>query len=128
MIRFISTAVHGVMDYVMGLLLIVAPWLMNWSDGPETWVPVILGACVILYSLMTRYECGVIGLLPMSTHLTLDVMGGILLAASPWLFGFAEQVWLPHLVLGILEIGAGLMTQTVPKRGPGITESRPAGI
>jgi len=127
MLRFIPTAVHGVMDYAMGLLLVVGPWLLNWNQGPETWVPMILGASVILYSLVTNYECGVIGLLPMPTHLALDIMGGMILAASPWLFGFADRIWIPHLVLGLMEIGAGLMTQSVPTRGPGITGSRPAG-
>lgn len=48
----------------------------------------------------------------MSTHLTLDLLSGLLLAASPWLFGFSEFVYVPHLVLGVLEIGAALMTKT----------------
>jgi hypothetical protein len=52
--------------------------------------------------------------IPMSTHLILDMLSGTVLAASPWLFGFADEVWVPHVVLGILEVGAGLMTQTVP--------------
>jgi hypothetical protein len=41
-------------------------------------------------------------------------MSGILLAASPWIFGFADTVYLPHLILGIAEIGAALMTQKNP--------------
>lgn len=113
--RFIPTRVHGFLDYGMGLLLIVAPWLLGFADGgPETWVPVILGIGVIGYSLLTDYELGVARVIPMSTHLMLDIAGGIVLAASPWVFGFADEVWAPHLVLGILEIGAGLMTRTVP--------------
>ncbi len=39
--------------------------------------------------------------------------GGALLALSPWLFGFADDVWLPHLIFGILEIGASLLTHQV---------------
>ena len=39
---------------------------------------------------------------------------GVLLAASPWLFGFADRVYWPHLILGLAEIGAGLMTRTTP--------------
>ena len=125
--RFIPTAVHGVMDYVMGAVLIAAPWLLKWNQGPESWVPMILGMGVILYSLMTNYECGVVGLIPMPIHLGLDALGGIILAMSPWLFGFADRIWVPHLVLGLAEVGAALMTQLIPTRGPSMTSHRSTG-
>lgn len=113
--RFIPTRVHGFMDYGMGILLIAAPWLFGFAaGGAETWVPVILGAGAILYSLFTDYELGLVRSLSMPAHLGLDAMSGLLLAVSPWLFGFADLVYLPHLILGILEIGAALFTETTP--------------
>jgi hypothetical protein len=113
--RFLSTKVHGVMDYLMGVILIAAPWLLDFArGGAETWVPVILGAGTIIYSLMTDYEFGLSRNISMGTHLTLDLWGGVLLAASPWIFGFSEYVYLPHLILGILEIGASLTTERTP--------------
>ena len=118
--RFIPTKVHGYLDYIMGLLLIAAPWLFDFANGgAETWVPVILGAGAIIYSLMTDYELGVSRAISMRTHLTLDLLSGILLAVSPWLFGFADEVYGPHLILGILEIGAALFTRRDPAYGPG---------
>lgn len=111
--KIISTKVHGVLDYLMGIVLIAAPWILKFNrDGAETWVPVILGAGVILYSLFTKYELSLSKQIPMRTHLTLDIVSGILLALSPWIFGFSEYVFLPHLILGVLEIGAGLMTES----------------
>jgi len=74
--------------------------------------------------LLTNYELGVTKGISMRTHLTLDLMSGILLAASPWIFGFSEYVYLPHLVLGILEIGASLVTSTQPQHGPDHQNSR----
>lgn len=113
--KIISTRVHGVLDYLVGALLIAAPWLFDFNrGGAETWVPVVLGAGVILYSLFTNYEYSVSKSIPMKIHLTLDVISGIFLAASPWIFGFNEFVYLPHLIFGILEIGAGAMTDTNP--------------
>jgi len=115
--RFIPTRIHGMLDYGMGLLLITSPWLFGFDDGgPRMWLPIVLGAGAIIYSLITDYELGVARIIPMPVHLMLDLGSGLLLAASPWLFGFADDVWLPHLVLGILEIGASLMTQTAPRR------------
>ncbi len=60
---------------------------------------------------MTDYEGGGKKAIFMSGHLTMDVILGIFLAASPWLFNFDEYVYLPHLIVGILEIGAGLFTE-----------------
>ena len=59
---------------------------------------------VVLYSPFTNYECGLVPRLPVQTHLALDVVVGGFLAASPWLFGFADRVWAPHLLLGLFSI------------------------
>src|SRR5690606_3176170 len=92
-----------------------APWLFGfYAGGAETWVPVILGLGTIVYSLLTNYELSIRHMISMRTHLTLDVPSGILLAASPWLFGFASYVWEPHLIVGIIEIGVAAMTQKEP--------------
>ena len=113
--RFIPTTAHGVLDYLMGLVLIAAPWLLGFYDsGAAAWVPIVLGASAILYSLLTKYELGVFPVIPMKGHLGLDFGSGLLLAASPWLFGFRNEVYLPHLILGVAEVGAALFTKTVP--------------
>jgi hypothetical protein len=113
--RFISTKVHGVLDYLVGILLIASPWLFDFArGGAETWVPVILGAAAVVYSLMTDYELGLWRRIPMSSHLALDLWSGIILAASPWLFNFHEFVYMPHLALGIFEVVASLMTVRSP--------------
>lgn len=111
--KFIDTKTHGFLDYIVGLFLIAAPWVFNLDpSAPEGMIFIIMGAAVIVYSIITNYELGLIKALSIKTHLTLDVLSGIVLAASPWLFGFADRVYLPHLILGILEIGAGMMTKT----------------
>jgi type IV secretory pathway VirB6-like protein len=117
----INTKTHGYMDYIMGVLLIAAPWIFNFArNGAETWVPVVLGIATIIYSLLTDYELGVSHVIPMRTHLILDIASGVLLAVSPWLFNFDEYIWQPHLILGILEVGAALLTKSVPgeRRAP----------
>ena len=103
------------LDYLMGVLLIAAPWLLDFDrGGAETWVPVALGVLLLLQSLMTDYELGAAKVISMPMHLTIDLISGLLLAASPWIFGFDDYVYLPHLILGIAEVGASLMTRKVP--------------
>ena len=113
--RFISTKMHAVMDYVMGILLIVVPLFWLGTQGvPEAaiWTPVVVGALMLLQSLITDYELSLANIIPMSGHLTMDALAGIVLAASPWLFGFADTIWWPHVLLGLGEIGAAMTTQT----------------
>jgi hypothetical protein len=113
--KIISTKTHGVLDYMMGILLIASPWIFGFATGgAEQWVPIILGAGALVYSMMTDYELGIFRTISMKAHLNIDLMSGILLAASPWIFGFSDRVTTPHLVLGLLEIGAALMTKTSP--------------
>ncbi|WP_152049886.1 SPW repeat domain-containing protein [Tautonia marina] len=112
--RFLSTRSHGVLDYLVGASLILMPWLLGFTvGGAETWVPVLVGAIVIIYSLMTDYEAGCVGTLTMPTHMAFDAAAGVFLAASPWLFGFAGIVWLPHVVVGLLSIVVATSTRVV---------------
>ncbi|HEX6041193.1 SPW repeat protein [Longimicrobium sp.] len=111
----LPTRIHGMLDYLMGALLIASPWLLGFADNEAArWVPVVLGAGVLLYSLFTDYELGAVRKLQMPAHLLLDAVGGILLAASPWILGFDERVWMPHVVLGAVEVVTAAITNTVP--------------
>ena len=111
----IPTRVHGVLDYLMGAVLIASPWLLGFATGgPEQWVPVAAGAAALLYSLVTDYELGILKWLAMPVHLLLDGIAGVALVASPWLLGFDEKVWIPHVTFGALEILAALFTNTIP--------------
>ena len=110
-----NTKTHGILDYLVGVLLIAAPWIFDFrANETATWTATFLGALTIAYSLFTDYELGLTRAIPMSTHLALDYASGIFLAASPWLLGFAEFVYLPHLVVGILEICAAAVTRRQP--------------
>jgi hypothetical protein len=116
--RFIPTNVHGVGDYVIGLLLVAAPWLFGfYAGGAESFVPIVLGIGVIGYSLFTDYEAAAIRTIPMRTHLGLDTAAGLLLAVSPWLFGFAHIIVWPHALVGIIVILAAATTETEPASG-----------
>lgn len=111
----LPTRIHGMLDYLLGALLIASPWLFGFADNEGArWVPVVLGAGVLLYSAFTDYELGVVKKLQMPAHLLLDALGGVLLAVSPWMLGFDERVWMPHVVLGAVELVTAAITNTVP--------------
>ena len=90
--RFIPTKLHAPLDYIVGATLIAAPWIFQFSDdGAPTAISVVLGIGLIAYSLFTNYELGVWKVAPMAVHNLFDIAAGALLAASPWIFGFADD-------------------------------------
>ena len=113
--KFIGTKTHGYLDYLTGILLLALPSLAGWDlRSSASVVPMVLGAFTIVYSLMTNYELGIAKLISVKTHLAIDFLSGVFLAASPWLFGFADAVWEPHVVVGIIEIITSLVTRVHP--------------
>jgi hypothetical protein len=125
--RFIPTATHAVIDYLWAAALIVAPWALGFgSSWGDAMVPVGAGAFVIFYSAFTAYEGGLWGVLTMRGHLWVDVGTGLFLAVSPWLFGFARTVWVPHVAFGAFAVAAGLLTRTVPRSAARPPEPFPA--
>lgn len=118
--KMIPTFVHGILDYIVGLVLIVAPNLFGFADlgGPAVAIPRVIGILALVQSLLTNYELGVLKILPMRFHLGMDYLLMLVLAASPWLFGFYHQpnnVWLPHVVVGIAGFLLTLLTESVPR-------------
>jgi hypothetical protein len=118
--KIIPTFVHGIADYIGGIALLAAPNLFGFAEvgGAAVWIPRIIGLIVLLQSICTRYEVGLVKVLPMKVHLMNDYIASLFLAASPWLFGFADQpsnVWMPHVVVGVMVFLLTLMTQSEPR-------------
>lgn len=110
--RLIPTRAHGVIDYLWGAALLG----LSWRFGPQGWILAVFGAGAILYSLFTDYELGVFPMLSMRTHLMIDILGGLLLAASPWIFGLEGSLRVLPLLFGVFSVMAGLTTRTDPRR------------
>ena len=125
--RFIPTKFHAPLDYIVGVALIAAPWIFQFSDvTAATVVSIVLGIGLIAYSLFTDYELGVWKVAPMAVHNLFDIAAGAFLAASPWIFGFADDsanVWVPHVVVGLAAIFLGLTT--VQRGGYSYRKTRP---
>jgi hypothetical protein len=124
--RFIPTRFHAPLDYIVGAALIAAPWIFQFSEHTApTVISIVLGIGLIGYSLFTDYELGVWRVAPMAVHNLIDVAAGLLLAASPWIFGFVDEtanVWAPFVVVGLAAVFLGLTT----KQAGGYSYRRPS--
>lgn len=118
-LRFVPTGVHAYFDYVGGIGLLALPFVFGFFSmgGIVVILPMVLGAGLIIYSLLTNYELGIPGVkfIPMVAHLIFDFVASALLALSPFIFGFSNRplnVWVPDVVLGIVVILLVLVSQT----------------
>jgi hypothetical protein len=116
-IKFIPAYGHGIFDYVGGILLLLAPNLFGFSEygGAAVTVPRVLGVAILGMQALSMNRVGLLKVISMSLHLMIDYVAGIGLAASPWLFGFADaptNVWLPHVVVGLTILVVALLTRT----------------
>ena len=114
--KVISVKLHTIIGLIVGSALVVAPWLFGFANigGAAVMIPIYVGIFIILSELTTTSPISLVHLVPMRIHVILDVITGLFLLASPWLFGFVDQpvnAWLPHVVVGLMIVGYALMTR-----------------
>lgn len=115
--KILSTRTHTIIGIVVGLALLVAPWLFAFAELSEAATTVALGVglFVLLSELTTTSPLSLVKLVPMGVHVMLDILTGLFLLASPWLFAFADKplnAWLPHVLVGLLIVGYAVITNT----------------
>jgi hypothetical protein len=119
--KFLSTRTHTIIGLIVGAALIVAPWLFGFADngGAAVMVPIYVGIFILLSELTTTSPLSIVKLVPMRAHIMMDVLTGLFLLASPWLFGFNDleaNAWVPHVVVGVMIVGYALVTRTTDEK------------
>jgi len=112
----ISLKTHGILDYVGGLLITFSPWLFGFAKlgGAPLFVPLCIGSMQLVMAIFSNHPLGLFKVFPMQLHLVIDMIAGVLLIAAPWFYGFYHFVFLPHLLLGMVSLFAGLFTKHSP--------------
>jgi hypothetical protein len=119
--RFISTKAHTIIGLVVGVVLLFAPAIFSFNDNSAASMTArLVGVFIILSEFITTSPFSLLKLVPMRIHLVIDVLTGLFLAVSPWLFNFMDSdhnnQWVPHLIVGILVMGYALVTTTSDDR------------
>ena len=112
-----STATHGVIDYVTAGALFALPSLLGFSPRLSTAVRMI-GMKKLAIAALTQHELGIYKLIPMKTHLMLDVMTGAALCALPFMLEDEEDPKAASAALvtmGLMEIAYAPLTETRPR-------------
>ena len=110
--KLIPTKVHGFIDYMTAGLLVTLPRALGWSEGVTRLLDAS-AATTVVYSLLTRYELGVVKALPMKAHLGIDaVQGGALIGAAAFLEDEDPEVRATLAALGVFELGVTVLSRT----------------
>ncbi|WP_295767196.1 hypothetical protein [uncultured Mucilaginibacter sp.] len=113
---FVPINFHAVLDYIGGILITASPWIFGFYrfGGAALFLPLLLGSMQLLMTVFTNHQGGLIKVFPLQLHLFLDMVVGFILIVSPFLYKFYVDVYLPHLLLGLLSFGAALFTRRSP--------------
>lgn len=120
---FISSKLHAILDYILALSLVLAPWLIDSSDSlaaPLTLVAV--GMTILIMSLLTNYELSAVRIIPLSTHIIVDFVIGLFLLMSPWILGFDNVQHMTHMIVGLIIIAVSAFTVRLPKSKRAVTQ------
>jgi hypothetical protein len=111
----IPRQMHAVLDYGYAALFSAAPEIVGFTDE-EIAAPLsrVVSGGVLLTSLFTRYELGLIKVLPFKAHLATDVAVGLMTLAAPFALGFSENKKARNFFVGLgaFSVMAGLLTET----------------
>lgn len=115
-LRFITPNQHGILDFLVGTALIVAPSVLGLgaSNPLAFWLSVVTGVAVFALSLMTDYRFGLARIIPFWGHLTVDGIVGAAFVVAPGVIGFsgldAWYYWVNGLAV-LIVVALGLTQQ-----------------
>ena len=107
---------HAMVEPIIGLLFILAPFIFSFDDSAAKTLSIVLGVVILLSGMSTRWRVSLVKLIPLRVHFMTDVLIGIVCIAAPFVLGFSDETeaLVFFLVLGVGELGAAFMTAWEP--------------
>src|SRR5881397_1460643 len=87
LVRLLPAWFHAIADYAVGAALIIVAVAVGGSAG-AVGTGIVVGATVLVVSMLTRYPLGVLKVLPFTVHSAGDYLAAALLLAAPWVLHF----------------------------------------
>lgn len=82
---------HGLLEYVVGGVLIAAPWLFGFEGGNVTAVCIVGGVALVALAALTQGAPGLVDSVKISTHAAIDYVLAAGFIAAPFVFGFSDD-------------------------------------
>jgi len=85
----VPLAMHVLIEYGVGILTILSPFLFSFDDGAAKVLAVLIGAGILVLAVVSDAPTGLARTLPAASHVVIDYVLGLLLIVLPFVFGFA---------------------------------------
>ena len=112
LVRFLPAWFHAIADYAVGLGLIIIAVSVGGS-GKAVAAGVVVGATVLVVSMLTRYPLGVAKVLPFTVHSAGDYLAAALLLIAPFALNFHSTdtgLTAVYVVAGLAVLAVSLVT------------------
>jgi hypothetical protein len=86
--RSIGAFFHGVIDYLMVIILVIGPGVAGFRTGRQAIFCYILAAVLFVLTLLTRFPLGAMKIIGFPLHGAIEVLIALLLIFLPWLANF----------------------------------------
>jgi hypothetical protein len=86
-VRLLPAWFHAIADYAVGAALVIVAAAVG-GPGKAVGASVVVGAVVLVVSMLTRYPLGVVKVLPFKVHSAGDYLAAVLLLVAPFALGF----------------------------------------
>lgn len=113
----ITTRAHALMDYMIGTILVLSPFLITFPDNPMKQIAFIFGAVILGYSAMTDYVLGIIRMIPFPIHRGIDLFAGGGLIFAPIHFAVHGAPAVLFVVLGAFLLSMAFLTRSLHSPG-----------
>jgi hypothetical protein len=117
---FVPLDVHAAIEPIAAIVLIAAPWIFRFSDvNSAKVVAIVVGVIMLLSGAMTRWRFAIVRVIPLRIHLMTDLLLGVVLIVSPFVFGFSGNGAPTRftIIAGLLESMTALATRWAPVGG-----------
>jgi hypothetical protein len=114
----VSLSLHVLIEYGIGVLTIVSPFLFSFDATAAEILAVLIGLGILVLAVMTDAPTGIARSLPVASHVVLDYVLGLLLIVAPFVFGFSDDDDTAtgyFIVLGVAYVMLAVLTRY---RGP----------
>lgn len=121
----IPALVHGIIEYVAGVVFVIAPFVLGFESGAATAISIIVGVVVLVVAASSEGPSGLISQIPISAHVALDFVLAAALIVMPFAFGFSGE-GAPtafFIALGVVHLLLTIATRFRPKAPEGAAAS-----
>jgi hypothetical protein len=113
----IPVFVHGSLEYVVGLFLIAAPFLLSFDAGLATAASMVLGIALLVLAAITRGPTSLVDQVPRAIHVAADVVIVGCLLVAPFVLDFRDEATPRNIFifLGVVHLLVTIGTRFVPE-------------